>query len=96
MTNMARKTDLSLYVKMGYLDENLKPIDSAGLKWKTIEQGASTTVVAAFNPRIEERNGFYLSDCGIDETVSPYAVDVENAERLWKLSERLVGQEFAY
>lgn len=84
-------------MKLGFLDENFQPIDSDGLRWKNIEQGASTTIVAAFDPRIEERNGFYLNDCKIDdEAVKPYAVDGTNAEKLWKLSERLVGQEFSY
>jgi hypothetical protein len=88
---------MAQYIKLGYLDENGKPIDSDGLKWKTIEQGASTTVVAAFDPRIESRNGFYLNDCSIDdEAVEPYAVDRANAEKLWKLSEKLVGHEFQY
>jgi hypothetical protein len=97
MTNLSRSTDLTQFVKLGYLDENFKPIDSEGLKWKTIEQGASTTVVAAFDPRIAGRNGFYLNDGKIDdEAVKPYAVDSENAEKLWKLSEKLVGQEFKY
>lgn len=97
MTNLARGIDLAQFVKLGFLDRDLKPIDSEGLKWKTIEQGASTSVVAAFDPRIEERNGFYLNDCKIDdEAVKPYAVDNANAEKLWKLSEILVGQEFEY
>jgi hypothetical protein len=31
-----------------------------------------------------------------DENVKPYAVDKENAERLWDLSEKLVGEKFEY
>lgn len=47
---------------------------------------------------LSEHNGAYLEDCQrapADQT-KPYAVDKENAERLWKLSEQLVGQTFAW
>jgi len=44
-----------------------------------------------------DRNGAYLNDCKVDdETVEPYAVDKGNAERLWKISEDMVGQKFSY
>ena len=44
-----------------------------------------------------DRNGAYLSDCKIDdENVERYAVDKSNAERLWKISEDMVGQKFSY
>jgi hypothetical protein len=77
------------------LDKDGNPVDSEALVWKTIPQGASTTIVAAFDPRIEPRSGYYLQDCNIDDVaVKPYAVDDANAERLWKLSEELVGEKF--
>lgn len=45
-------------------------------------------------------NGTYLFDCHAadpwTETVKPWATSPVEAERLWKLSERLVGQEFHY
>lgn len=97
MTNLVKATDNSVYVKLGFMNENFQPVNSEALRWKTIEEGASTTIVAAFDPRIEKRNGFYLDDCKIDdEAVKPYAVDNANAEKLWKLSEKLVGQVFSY
>ena len=40
-----------------------------------------------------EIKGVYLSSCQIAEP-TPFATDAANAERLWKLSEKLVGQEF--
>lgn len=79
------------------MDENFQPINFDAVRWKTIAEGTSTTVVAAFDPRIEKRNEFYVDDCKIDdEAVKPYAVDNANAEKLWKLSEKLVGQVCSY
>lgn len=45
--------------------------------------------------------GVYLQDCQLVEEPKPgvlqaYAVDGENAEKLWKISEKMVGQEFKY
>lgn len=49
---------------------------------------------------IPEHNGQYLQDGHIAdpyvETIKPYALDKVEADRLWKLSEELVGQNFDY
>ena len=50
------------------------------------------------------RGGIYLEDCQIARAskgdggagVEPYAVNPAFAERLWQLSEELVGQSFAF
>ncbi|KAK4040000.1 hypothetical protein C8A01DRAFT_35965 [Parachaetomium inaequale] len=69
-------------------------------KFKTTDQGIATHVFAAFHPSLEDHNGAYLQDSHIadpwTETVKPWATSSIEAERLWKLSEKLVGQEFAY
>ena len=44
-------------------------------------------------PMIDSLQGVYLSDCQLAEA-SPHATDPETAERLWRLSEELVGQKF--
>ncbi|PYI25171.1 hypothetical protein BP00DRAFT_119086 [Aspergillus indologenus CBS 114.80] len=45
-------------------------------------------------------NGAYLIDCHVADplvdTVKPWATSSFEAERLWRLSEKLVGQEFPY
>ena len=45
-------------------------------------------------------NGTYLTDSHVadpyTDTVKPYAVDGVEADRLWKLSEELVGEKFTY
>lgn len=77
-----------------------------GFQWKTIPQGAATTVWAATAPELDGIGGRYCEDCGLAEVraegasasgqVSAAAVDPANAERLWELSERLVGRRFRY
>lgn len=60
---------------------------------KTVEQGCSTTLVAALDPTIP--SGSYLENCVIAEPET-YAKDQEKARLLWALSERLVGQIFEW
>ena len=72
----------------------------AGFGWKTIPQGAATSVWAATAPELDGHGGAYLEDCHIAEVtadrkrsdgVRPYALEVTRADALWELSERLVG-----
>ena len=71
--------------------------------FKTIPQGAATTVWAATADELEGRGGLYAEDCHIAEVddtnptsgVRSYALDKDNADRLWALSEQLVGDKFA-
>jgi len=61
--------------------------------FKSIDQGASTTMVAAFDPKCKPEDGMFLSDC---QLVSPsaWAMDERSAQRLWLLSQDLTGCEF--
>ncbi|KAJ4165095.1 hypothetical protein LMH87_006742 [Akanthomyces muscarius] len=72
----------------------------ADFKWKTDDQGAATHVFAAFAPTLNDHNGAYLENSHVAdpfvETVKPWATSPVEAERLWKLTEELVGQEFQY
>jgi NAD(P)-dependent dehydrogenase (short-subunit alcohol dehydrogenase family) len=66
---------------------------------KTIEQGAATSVLLAASPDVEGVTGRYYEDCaqatpiieraGHTGGVAPYALDVDNAERLWQVSAEL-------
>ena len=77
-----------------------RSVDEGGL-FKTVEQGAATSIWCATSPKLDNQGGVYCEDVditGISETtdpsapgVRPWAVDVEAAERLWSLSEMLVG-----
>jgi NAD(P)-dependent dehydrogenase (short-subunit alcohol dehydrogenase family) len=63
---------------------------------KTVEQGAATSVLLAASPLVEGVGGRYFEDCqeaSVTEEpapfgggVSPYAIDPDNAEKLWDLS----------
>jgi len=68
---------------------------------KTPEQGAATTVLLAASPLLDGTSGRYFEDCNEAEQVArrptdftggyaAYALDFENADRLWALSERLI------
>jgi hypothetical protein len=36
----------------GMLDDDYKPVNTGDMTWKTLEQGAATSIVAAFSPDI--------------------------------------------
>jgi NAD(P)-dependent dehydrogenase (short-subunit alcohol dehydrogenase family) len=70
-------------------------------RFKTIEQGAATTVWAAVSLQLNGQGGVYCEDCDIatpvpadsklDSGVRPWAVDKAAAEALWILSEKLTS-----
>ncbi|HEY2604155.1 MAG TPA: SDR family NAD(P)-dependent oxidoreductase [Thermoleophilaceae bacterium] len=72
-----------------------------GVTLKTPEQGAATSVLLAASPLVEGVSGRYFEDCNeaavVQERgdtyggVAPYALDPDNAERLWEESLRLIG-----
>jgi hypothetical protein len=75
---------------------------SGAFTYKTIEQGAATSVLLATSPQLEGIGGRYFEDCGeadlLDEPtpqsthgVAAYALDPANAERLWELSTDLTA-----
>ena len=72
--------------------------------FKTIPQGAATTCWVATTDELEGSGGLYCEDCHVadqdDESpmggVRSYAIDPEKADRLWTMSEELVGESFAY
>ncbi|KAJ7195139.1 short-chain dehydrogenase [Mycena haematopus] len=63
--------------------------------WKTIPQGAAVIVTAAFDPSLEDKSGSYIQNCvESNSAIAPHASDPVQAEKLWTLSERLVGVKF--
>lgn len=61
---------------------------------KTLQEGCSTALVAALDPSIEEQSGGFLQDCIVRPVEQDYAKGQENIDKLWALSEKLVGQKF--
>ncbi|MBI3690672.1 MAG: oxidoreductase, partial [Mycolicibacterium aromaticivorans] len=68
----------------------------ANLEVTDVEHGAATTVWAATSPELDGRGGLYLEDChvadamvdGVEGGYAPWAVDPEQAARLWEWSQR--------
>ncbi|KAI8485324.1 Retinol dehydrogenase 12 [Branchiostoma belcheri] len=60
------------------------------LFWKSVKQGAQTTIHLAVDRELETTSGLYFSDC-LPCDVSPLAKDEATARRLWRLSEEMVG-----
>ena len=71
--------------------------------FKTIPQGAATSTWAATAEELEGKGGVYCEDCHVAEEsddnptggVRSYALDKDKADRLWALSEKLIGESFA-
>ena len=73
--------------------------------FKTVGQGAATTIVAATSPRLANVTGRYFEDCNEAEVIGPedadipahsrgvawYALAPGNAARLWELSQKAVS-----
>jgi NAD(P)-dependent dehydrogenase (short-subunit alcohol dehydrogenase family) len=76
---------------------------AASFPWKTIPQGAATSVWAGFVGAAEAVGGHYCEDCHVAAVVEdpnarggvrPYALDPERAKALWAKSEAMVGERF--
>ncbi|KFX99555.1 hypothetical protein O988_03790 [Pseudogymnoascus sp. VKM F-3808] len=80
-------------------EEDLELLSGVPMELKSMQQGAANMVIAAFDPAISDHNGGHYDD---DNQIKPipeayaYATGIDNEERLWELSEKLVGQKFAY
>lgn len=75
------------------------------MEWKTVPSGAATSTWAATAPELEGRGGLYLEDCHVAELrkspedeggVEAWALDAAAAEKLWRVSEEMVGERFAF
>jgi NAD(P)-dependent dehydrogenase (short-subunit alcohol dehydrogenase family) len=80
-----------------------QPKGAAPFSWKSIPQGAATSVWAACVADVEAIGGRYCEDCHVAEVVSapgirdgvrPYALHPQRAQALWQKSEEMVGERF--
>ena len=89
------------------MNQQLAAEGKAPFRWKTIPQGAATSVWAGVVAPADEIGGRYCENChvgeivpdhvtisAISEGVRGYALDPNTAEALWKKSEELVGESF--
>jgi NAD(P)-dependent dehydrogenase (short-subunit alcohol dehydrogenase family) len=107
-TELGRHLDPDRIPKlMEQINEQLSAEGKGPFQWKTIPQGAATSVWAGIVASADEIGGHYCENCHVgkivpdDATISPisegvraYALDPKNAEALWKKSEELVGESF--
>ncbi|HKN54412.1 MAG TPA: SDR family NAD(P)-dependent oxidoreductase [Amycolatopsis sp.] len=100
-TNLTRNLSKEEMIGHGLINEAGEPVGQD----KTPEQGAATQVWAATSPQLDGMGGVYLEDCDIAEPapadgtragVRDYAIDPEQAARLWTLSAELTGVDFAH
>jgi len=94
LTPLQRHLEKEDMVAAGWIDAEGNAIDPS---FKTPEQGAATQVWAATSPQLEGLGGLYCADCdvavisddGAETSVRAYAVDPDEAARLWALSAEL-------
>jgi NAD(P)-dependent dehydrogenase (short-subunit alcohol dehydrogenase family) len=96
-------TPLQRHLPSHYAAHALDAFRAAGTDFKTVEQGAATSVLLAASPLVEGVGGRYFENCNeavrVDRRggpgkggVAPYALDAANAERLWEISLRMVAR----
>jgi len=72
------------------LDEkDMEMLKARKYRWKTIEQGASSTVVAATSPALDGKGGAYIVDCNEAKSAA-HCNNMENAKKLWDYTEKLI------
>jgi NAD(P)-dependent dehydrogenase (short-subunit alcohol dehydrogenase family) len=107
-TELGRHMDPAMVkAMMAQLEKQLAAEGKSSFPWKTIPQGAATSIWAAVVVPAEEVGGKYCENCHVgqvvpdDVAISPtsegvraYALDPNAAEAFWKKSEEIVGESF--
>ena len=105
------QTELGRYMTPEVIQQLLDNINATqaasgapAFEWKTIPQGAATTVWAGVVAEADAVGGRYCEDCHVAhivdsdaevrEGVRGYALDPDHAKALWAKSEELVGETF--
>jgi NAD(P)-dependent dehydrogenase (short-subunit alcohol dehydrogenase family) len=101
------RTNLLRYQGDAYLERlraQYGSVDAA--PWKSVEQGASTSVLAAASPLLDGISGRYLEDNNeaepnasaatasgvLSSGIAPWASDPQAAEELWTRSLTMIGR----
>jgi NAD(P)-dependent dehydrogenase (short-subunit alcohol dehydrogenase family) len=103
------ETELGRHLSPKIIEDLIKSINETTppgappFEWKTIPQGAATTVWAGFVAPADLVGGKFCEDCHVAEPaedeqlsrgVRAYALDPEHAKALWAKSEEMVGERF--
>ena len=99
------QTELGRHMTPELIQEMMKAANaSGGFKFKSIPQGAATSVWAGIVASGDAVGGKYCEDCHVGELnndatvrkgVMAYALDPSRAQALWAKSEAMVGEKFA-
>ncbi|RKR36360.1 SDR family NAD(P)-dependent oxidoreductase [Paraburkholderia sp. BL17N1] len=89
------------------INKQLESDGKAPFQFKTVPQGAATSVWAAVVAAADAVGGRYCENCHVSQTVADdvvitpvsegvrhYALDAANADALWRKSEEMVGESF--
>lgn len=104
-------TELARHMAPGALEALRARVNQDSIKsgqppfeWKTVPQGAATSVWAGVVAPAEDVGGQYCEDCHVADIIEgqgalrrgvrPYALNAENAKALWAKSEEMVGEQF--
>lgn len=96
-------TELGRHLTDASINALLESRGTSEVQFKSVPQGAATTVWAGVVADPDEVGGRFCEDCGVapvvdDDDVTrgvrPYALDPDTAVALWQLSERMVGETF--
>jgi len=103
------QTELGRYMTAEVRDSMIKSINenqlqgAAAFTWKTIPQGAATSVWAGIVAPADAVGAHFCEDCHVAEIINDpglragvrtYALDGDNAKALWAKSEAMVGETF--
>ncbi|NQE60982.1 SDR family NAD(P)-dependent oxidoreductase [Caulobacter sp. RHG1] len=105
------QTELARHLEPSFIQQWIDQLNAQAaaqgqppIEWKTIPQGAATSVWAGVKAPVEEVAGRYCEDCHVAELVEDasqiragvrsYALDPARAQALWALSETMVGETF--
>ena len=61
--------------------------------FKTVEQGAQTSIYCAVSQEMEGVTGQYLANCQIKPLRNRQTTDDEAADKLWEMSKEMVGMK---
>lgn len=101
---MGGGSDSDKSTKPAAAKEEVKSGESKPSPFKSVEQGAATSVWAATSPSLEGKGGIYLEDCQIalpagessSRGYAAYIADEQLAADLWMLSENIVDEQFSW
>ena len=103
MTPLQRHLETEEMVVLGWMNEDGQPSERVAKMFKSPTQGASTSLWAATSPQLDGIGGVYCENCDVakrqDDSdknarfigVADWAVDSEEASRLWDETERMLS-----